>query len=193
MHTHSQQEPSSRNGYKEDRCLQSFTPTSSILVHRQWVSWWMSCYQPGRREVNPVFCSLVSQNKFFGPQMGVLYGSYNLFERLTAYKIRPAPQDLLGKFEAAPGTSRACVGCWERWSISNGWARGLGLSMLSSIWVNTLGGTCASSRRCQRSAVTSSRLSQALLDILAETPGVKVYSIKDTYRMEEQRPPACSR
>ena len=34
--------------------------------------------------------------------MGVLYGRYDLLDSLTAYRVRPAPQDPPGKFE--PGT-----------------------------------------------------------------------------------------
>ena len=34
-----------------------------------------------------------SQYKFMGPQIGVLYGKYDLLDRLRAYKVRPAPGD----------------------------------------------------------------------------------------------------
>src|SRR5882724_4857339 len=33
-----------------------------------------------------------STYKFFGPHMGVLYGKYDLLDRLTAYKVRPSGQ-----------------------------------------------------------------------------------------------------
>ncbi len=33
------------------------------------------------------------------PHMGMLYGRHDLLERLTAYKVRPAPADPPGKFE----------------------------------------------------------------------------------------------
>jgi len=34
-----------------------------------------------------------SQYKFMGPHIGVLYGKYDLLDRLRAYKVRPAPDD----------------------------------------------------------------------------------------------------
>ena len=37
--------------------------------------------------------------------MGVLYGRYDLLDRLTAYEVRPAPQDPPGKFETGTGSS----------------------------------------------------------------------------------------
>jgi selenocysteine lyase/cysteine desulfurase len=38
-----------------------------------------------------------SQYKFYGPHLGVLYGKYDLLDRLHAYKVRPAPDDPPGK------------------------------------------------------------------------------------------------
>ena len=40
-----------------------------------------------------------SQYKFWGPHLGVLYGKYELLDRLHAYKVRPAPDDPPGKYE----------------------------------------------------------------------------------------------
>ncbi len=37
--------------------------------------------------------------KFFGPHMGVLYGRYDLLDRLRAYKVRPAGNQPPDKFE----------------------------------------------------------------------------------------------
>jgi cysteine desulfurase family protein (TIGR01976 family) len=37
--------------------------------------------------------------KFYGPHLGVLFGKYELLERLEAYKIRPSPKEPPAKFE----------------------------------------------------------------------------------------------
>jgi cysteine desulfurase family protein (TIGR01976 family) len=37
--------------------------------------------------------------KFYGPHLGVLYGKYELLERLHAYKVRPSPEEPPAKFE----------------------------------------------------------------------------------------------
>jgi selenocysteine lyase/cysteine desulfurase len=42
--------------------------------------------------------------------MGVLYGRYDLLDRLTAYKVRPAPQDSPGKFETGTGNFEGVCG-----------------------------------------------------------------------------------
>jgi len=123
--------------------------------------------------------------------MGVLYGRYDLLDSLAAYKVRPAPQDPPGKFETGTGNFEGVCGV---------------LGALEYIeWVGkSFGGQHSeryaadySGRRLNfklgMSAIRSYEfeLSQALLDILAETPGVTVYGIKDTRRLEERVPTAA--
>jgi selenocysteine lyase/cysteine desulfurase len=132
-----------------------------------------------------------SSYKFFGPHVGVLYGRYDLLDSLTAYKVRPAPKDPPGKFETGTGNFEGMCGV---------------LGALEYIeWVGeTFGAEQAerysadySGRRLNfklgMSAIRSYEyeLSRALLDILAETPGVTVYGITDTRRLEE-RVPTCA-
>lgn len=45
----------------------------------------------------------ISAYKFFGPHVGILYGRYDLLERLKAFKVRPAPENPPAKWET--GTS----------------------------------------------------------------------------------------
>jgi cysteine desulfurase family protein (TIGR01976 family) len=151
-------------------------------------------YAPhGPIDVQRLGCDFLvcSSYKFFGPHMGVLYGKYNLLEELPAYKVRPAPSDPPGKFETGTGNFEGMCGV---------------LGALEYIeWVGErFGGEHAEryagdylSRRLNfklgMSAIRSYEfeLSRALLDILAETPGVKVYGITDTKRLEE-RVPTCA-
>ena len=63
-------------------------------------------YAPhGPIDVQALGCDFLvcSAYKFFGPHVGVLYGSYELLDELTAYKVRPAPTDPPGKFETGTG------------------------------------------------------------------------------------------
>jgi hypothetical protein len=49
--------------------------------------------------------------------MGVLYGKYDLLDRLCAYKVRPAPADPPGKYETGThpfGATKALLGRWLR-------------------------------------------------------------------------------
>jgi selenocysteine lyase/cysteine desulfurase len=123
--------------------------------------------------------------------MGGLYGRYDLLDRLTAYKVRPAPKDPLGKFEIDTGNFEGMCGV---------------LGALEYIeWVGERFGEEHKERyageysgrrlsfKLGMSTICSYEfeLSQALLDILEETPGVTVYGITDRKRLEE-RVPTCA-
>jgi selenocysteine lyase/cysteine desulfurase len=123
--------------------------------------------------------------------MGVLYGSYNLLDSMRAYKVRPAPKYPPGKFETGTGNFEGMCGV---------------LGALEYIeWVGETYGAEHSERYAAdysgrrlrfKQGMSTIRsyefeLSQALLDILAETPGLKVYGIKDT-RCLEERVPTCA-
>ncbi len=151
-------------------------------------------YAPhGPIDVQHLGCDFLvcSSYKFFGPHMGVLYGRYDLLDQLTAYKVRPAPPNPPGKFETGTGNFEGMCGV---------------LGALEYIeWVgDTFGGEYAeryaadyTGRRLSfkkgMAAIRSYEfeLSQVLLDILAETPGVTVYGITDTKRLEERVPTAA--
>jgi cysteine desulfurase family protein (TIGR01976 family) len=95
-------------------------------------------YAPhGPIDVQRLGCDFLvcSSYKFFGPHMGVLYGRYDLLDRLTAYKVRPKTRPASSSL--ARGTSRACAACWEHWNISNGWEKPSALIMPSAMWVIT--------------------------------------------------------
>jgi cysteine desulfurase family protein (TIGR01976 family) len=129
-----------------------------------------------------------SAYKFFGPHVGALYGRYELLDELRAYKVRPAPSDPPGKFETGTGNFE-------------GYAGTLGaLEYLE--WVGeTFGGQFAKEHGGRfrgralklKQAMSAIReyekeLSQALLDVLEETPGVTIHGITDRRRLAERVP-----
>ncbi len=123
--------------------------------------------------------------------MGVLYGKNDLLDKLTAYRVRPAPSDPPGKFETGTGNFEGICGV---------------LGALEYIeWVGETFGAESAERytgeysgRCLNYKLGMStirsyefELSRSLLDILAETPGVRVYGITDARRLEERVPTAA--
>ncbi|HSB66804.1 MAG TPA: cysteine desulfurase-like protein [Anaerolineales bacterium] len=151
-------------------------------------------YAPhGPIDVQKLDCDFLvcSSYKFFGPHMGVLYGKYDLLDKLTAYRVRPAPSDPPGKFETGTGNFEGMCGV---------------LGALEYLeWVGETFGSEHAERyageytgrrlnfKLGMSAIRSYEfeLSRALLDILEETPGVAVYGITDRKRLEE-RVPTCA-
>jgi cysteine desulfurase family protein (TIGR01976 family) len=144
----------------------------------------------GPIDVRALGCDFLacSAYKFFGPHVGALYGRYELLDELKAYKVRPAPSEPPGKFETGTGNFE-------------GYAGTLGaLEYLE--WVGeTFGGRFAKEHSGRfhgralklKQAMSAIReyekeLSQALLDVLEETPGVTIHGITDRRRLAERVP-----
>ncbi len=63
-------------------------------------------------DVRDLGCDLLacSPYKFFGPHQGVLWGRRELLESLPAYKLRPAPDSLPGRFETGTQSHECMAG-----------------------------------------------------------------------------------
>jgi cysteine desulfurase family protein (TIGR01976 family) len=148
-------------------------------------------YAPhGPIDVQELGCDFLvcSAYKFFGPHVGALYGRHELLNELNAYRVRPAPHDPPGKFETGTGNFE-------------GYAGMLGaLEYLAWIGV-TYGKGYAERYRAQyddrrlhlKQAMAAIRayefeLSRAVLEILAETPGVVLHGPGDPRKLEARVP-----
>ncbi len=144
----------------------------------------------GPIDVQALDCDFLvcSAYKFFGPHVGVLYGKYELLDRLSAYRVRPAPADPPGKFETGTGNFEGYAGV---------------LGALEYLeWLGETFGSHYSEKYEEKyqeralllkQAMAAIRayeyeLSCALLDVLEETPGVTVYGPTDRRRLEERVP-----
>ncbi len=148
-------------------------------------------YAPhGPIDVQALDCDFLTSSsyKYFGPHAGAMYGKYEHLENLTAYKVRPAPQDPPGKFETGTQNHEGIAG------------------MLGAIeyleWVGQTFGENAAEKYAGRfqgrrlhlkQAMAAIRayefeLSRVALDVLEETPGVTIYGLTDRRRLEERVP-----
>jgi len=129
-----------------------------------------------------------SSYKFFGPHAGILYGRYDLLDELFAYKVRPAPNELPGKFETGTQNHEGLAGV-------------LGAVEYLEWLGETYGGQYAGEQRGRyqgrtlrlKQAMSAIRqyefaLSCAVLDVLEETPGVTIYGLTNRQRIEERVP-----
>ncbi len=148
-------------------------------------------YAPhGPIDVQRLGCDFLvcSAYKFFGPHMGVLYGRYDLLDKLTAYKVRPAPEDPPGKFETGTGNFEGMCGVLGALEYFEWVGETFGAEHMERYAGDYTG------RRLKfklgMSAIRSYEfeLSRALLDILEETPEVTVYGLTDRRRLEERVP-----
>jgi cysteine desulfurase family protein (TIGR01976 family) len=148
-------------------------------------------YAPhGPIDVQSLDCDFLTASgyKFFGPHASVLYGKHEHLERLTAYKVRPAPNEPPGKFETGTQNHEGIAG------------------MLGAVeyleWVGkTFGDTYEEKyadryqgrRSYLKQAMAAIRayeyeLSRAMLEVLEETPGLTLYGLRDVRRLEERVP-----
>jgi len=136
-------------------------------------------YAPhGLLDVQALDCDFLacSVYKFFGPHTGVLFGKYNHMERLSAYKVRPAPANPPGKwetgtqsFESLAGVT-AAVNYLAQISGSEGSRRERLVSAMARIKQYEMG------------------LSERFLKGTVEVPGLRVYGLTDIERLAQRTP-----
>jgi selenocysteine lyase/cysteine desulfurase len=123
--------------------------------------------------------------------MGVLYGRYDLLDRLTAYKVRPAPKDPPGKFETGTGNFEGMCGVLGALEYIEWVGETFGDEYAERYAAEFTGRRLSFKKGMAAIRSYEFRLSQALLDILIETPGVTIYGIQDSCRLEERVPTAA--
>lgn len=128
-----------------------------------------------------------SAYKFYGPHLGILYGKYELLERLEAYKVRPAENAPPYKFETGTQSFEAIVG------------GGAAVDYLGSVG-ETFGAPFAPKyaalqgrRRHLKTGMAAAQQYEKNLFIrlikgLAELPGVGIYGITDVARFDARAP-----
>jgi cysteine desulfurase family protein (TIGR01976 family) len=129
-----------------------------------------------------------SSYKFFGPHAAALYGRYELLDELKAYKVRPAPDSLPGKFETGTQNHEAIavLGVLEYFE----WL-GATFGVEQEEGLREAG---YSGRRLElKKAMTAVRagefeLSRALLSTLEAVPGLRLYGLADPRKLDQRVP-----
>ncbi len=140
-------------------------------------------YAPhGLMEVDRWGCDFLacSAYKFFGPHVGVLWGRRELLEDLPAYKLRPAPDSLPG-----------------RWMTGTQSHEGIAGALAAVEYLADLGRKLQPEATDRRTALEAAyqgigqyegRLAARLIEGLVELPDVKVWGITDPSRFDERVP-----
>jgi cysteine desulfurase family protein (TIGR01976 family) len=140
-------------------------------------------------DVQSIGCDFLvsSAYKFFGPHVGILYGKQHLLENLFAYKVRPATNELPGKFETGTQNHEGIAGVLGAVEYFEWIAKEFG-----GRYADGLREEGYSGRRLElKKALTAIRayefeLSRALLSALEAVPGLRVYGLTDSRRLDER-------
>ena len=130
----------------------------------------------------------ISAYKFFGPHVGALYGRYELLNELTAYKVRPAPKDPPGKFETGTQNHEGIAGMLGAIEYLAWVGKSFG-----QIYTDKYADRFSGRRLLLKQAMSAIRayefeLSRIMLEILHETPGIRIYGLQDIRRLETRVP-----
>ena len=139
-------------------------------------------YAPHRSiDVQAFGCDFLacSAYKFFGPHTGIQWGRRELLESLTPYKLRPAPDDLPGRWMTGTQSHESIVA-----------------TMAAIDYIADIGkqlGSTGGRRQQLETAFEAiqpfeSSLATQLLAGLAELPNIRVWGIRDPSRMDERMP-----
>ncbi|MCX7609636.1 MAG: cysteine desulfurase-like protein [Anaerolineales bacterium] len=130
-----------------------------------------------------------SSYKFFGPHAGILYGRADLLRELKAYKVRPAPDSLPGKWETGTQNHEGIAGVLGAMEYLEWVGKTFGSEHEEGLREHGYRG-----RRLElKKAMTAIRayefeLSRTLLETLTNIPGLRLYGLTDLRRLEERVP-----
>lgn len=120
-----------------------------------------------------------SAYKFFGPHVGVLWGRRHLLESLAAYKVRPATNDLPGKWMTGTQNHACIIGTLAAVDY---------LADIGRIVGDLPGAERRPALEAAFAAISAHerRLGERLLAGLGELPKITVYGITDPRRFDER-------
>ena len=129
-----------------------------------------------------------SAYKFFGPHLGILYGRYELLDRLPAYRVRPAPANPPGKFETGTGNFEHYCGLLGALEYFQWLGETFGQDQSSKYDGRYSGRALTFKKALSAVQAYEVNLSRALLENLQEVPGLHLYGIVDEGRFDRRVP-----
>ena len=134
-------------------------------------------------DVSELGCDLLacSAYKFFGPHVGILWGRRDVLESTPAYKVRPAPDSLPGKWMTGTQNHEGIAGVLAA------------IDYLADLGRHVTGDERLDRRDALKNAFgqiqgRERQLTEQLLAGLAEMPEYRVWGISDETRLDQRMP-----
>jgi cysteine desulfurase family protein (TIGR01976 family) len=128
-----------------------------------------------------------SAYKFFGPHVGILYGKKELLEKLFAYKVRPATNQLPGKFETGTQNHEGIAGVLGIIEYFEWISKEFGAKYIEGLQEEGYTGRGLELKKAMTAIhAYEYELSRALLSMLEQIPNLQIYGLSDAHRLEER-------
>lgn len=128
----------------------------------------------------------VLQYKFFGTHAGILYGKFDRLDELFAYKVRPAPNSLPGRFETGTQNHEGIAGVLGAIEYFEWLGQTFGQEHLDKYAQQFSGRRLHLKQAMSAIRAYEFEISRAILEALTEIPGLHVYGLTDMRRLEDR-------
>lgn len=144
----------------------------------------------GPIDVQDLDCDFLvsSAYKFFGTHAGILYGRYDKLDELFAYKVRPAPHELPGRFETGTQNHEGIAGVLGAVEYLDWVGQTFGQDFFGKYSAHFNGRRLHLKQAMSAIRAYEFEISRAIINSLAEIPGVRLYGPEDVRRLEERVP-----
>lgn len=141
-------------------------------------------------DVQALDCDLLacSAYKFFGPHLGILYGKYDLLDRLPAYKVRPASNEPPEKFETGTQSFEAIAGTLGAMQYFEWLGNTFGADYASSLQQTYSGRRLILKQAMAAIEAYELELNHSLLEGLGSIPGVHIRGITSPHQLDKRVP-----
>jgi cysteine desulfurase family protein (TIGR01976 family) len=147
-------------------------------------------YAPhGTIDVQKLDCDFLisSAYKFFGTHSGILYGKHDLLEKLFAYKVRPATNNLPGKFETGTQNHEGIAGVLGAIEYFEWVGKEFGGEFAGGFKEENYQGRRLELKKGMTAIhAYEYELSRGLLSALESVPGLRLYGLTDVRRLDER-------
>ena len=147
-------------------------------------------YAPhGPIDVQRLDCDFLvsSSYKFFGSHSGILYGKRELLQKLFAYKVRPATNELPGRFETGTQNHEGIAGVLGAIEYFEWVGRTFGDEYHDRLREDNYQGRTLELKKAMLAIhAYELGLSRALLSALEAVPGLHLYGLADPDRLENR-------
>jgi cysteine desulfurase family protein (TIGR01976 family) len=147
-------------------------------------------YAPhGPIDVQDLGCDFLvcSSYKFFGPHAGALYGKYDLLNELKPYKVRPATNELPGKFETGTQNHEGIAGVLGALEYFEWIGNQFGQEQAQA-WKEAgfTGRRLIFKQAMSALKAYEFELSRSLIETIQSVPGTRIYGLTDMKRLDER-------